>query len=135
MDQAWVGTEKTRCATSRRLSWGATLSRWQRRHCPESGTRALHHRRTHCAGHVASKSELTGRDMYEKMVQLKPQFLLFLASNDPPALVNDLANRERTNVVEHVSVFHNHPVEANHAQWKDIEATLDRGQRQSTSPC
>ena len=71
------------------------------------------------------KSELTGRDMYEKMVQFKPQFLLFLASNNPPALVNDLANRERTNVVEHVSVFHDHPVEANHAQWKDIEATLE----------
>ena len=71
------------------------------------------------------KSELTGRDMYEKMVQFKPQFLLFLASNDPPALVNDLANRERTNVVEHVSVFHDRPVEANHAQWKDIEATLE----------
>ena len=32
------------------------------------------------------KSELTGRDMYEKMVQFKPQFLLFLASNDPQPL-------------------------------------------------
>ncbi|CAJ1380474.1 unnamed protein product [Effrenium voratum] len=35
------------------------------------------------------------------------------------------AYRERTNVVEHVSVFHDQPVEANHAQWKDIEATLE----------
>ena len=71
------------------------------------------------------KSEMQGRDVYEKMVIFRPQFLIFFASNDPPALVNDLANRERTNIVEHVSVFHDAPVEANHVQWRDLEAMFE----------
>ena len=71
-------------------------------------------------------SVLTGRDVYEKQVSFKPQFIMFFASNDPPALVNDLANRERTCIVEHVSIFSDEPVEENQVKWKDVEKTMLR---------
>ncbi|CAE7265774.1 unnamed protein product, partial [Symbiodinium sp. CCMP2456] len=71
-------------------------------------------------------SVLSGRDVYEKQVSFKPQFLMFFASNEPPALVNDLANRERTCIIEHVSIFSDEPVEENQVKWKDVEKTMLR---------
>ena len=50
-------------------------------------------------------STLSGRDLYEKLVHYKPQYLAFFASNQPLPVAADLAVRERTSIVEHVSVF------------------------------
>ncbi|CAE7355709.1 unnamed protein product, partial [Symbiodinium pilosum] len=50
-------------------------------------------------------SELSGRDLYEKLVRYRPQFLVFFAANSPPPLVSNFAVRQRTAVVEHVTVF------------------------------
>ena len=74
-------------------------------------------------------SELSGRDLYEKIVRYKPQFLAFFAANKPPPLVSDCAVRQRTAVVEHISVFTDNPVEANQKTWVPVEDTI-----RSTTP-
>ena len=71
-------------------------------------------------------SELCGRDLYEKLVRYKPQYLPLFAANQPPPLVSDFAVRERTAVIEHVSVFADNPQEVNHKQWKPIEEMLPK---------
>ena len=51
-------------------------------------------------------SKLSGRDLYEKIVRYKPQFLAFFAAaNEPPPLVSNYAVRQRTAIVERISVF------------------------------
>ena len=72
-------------------------------------------------------STLQGRDLYEKLVFFKPQHLVFFASNQPMKIAVDLAVRERTSLVEHVSIFKDSPVEANDAKWQDIEQQLVPG--------
>ena len=74
-------------------------------------------------------SELSGRDLYEKIVRYKPQFLAFFAANEPPPLVSDYAVRQRTAIVEHISVFTDNPVEANQKTWVPVEDTI-----RSTTP-
>ena len=69
-------------------------------------------------------SELSGRDLYEKIVRYKPQFLAFFAANEPPPLVSDYAVRQRTAIVEHILVFTDNPVEANQKTWVPVEDTI-----------
>jgi hypothetical protein len=69
-------------------------------------------------------STLSGRDLYEKLVHYRPQYLAFFASNNPPPMAADLAVRERTSIVEHVCVFRDSVVEVNDAQWVDVESTI-----------
>jgi hypothetical protein len=69
-------------------------------------------------------STLSGRDLYEKLVHYRPQYLAFFASNNPPPMTADLAVRERTSIVEHVCVFRDSVIEVNDAQWVDVESTI-----------
>ncbi|CAE7240950.1 unnamed protein product [Symbiodinium sp. CCMP2592] len=71
-------------------------------------------------------TELSGRDLYEKLVRFRPQHLVLFAANNPPPLVGDYAVRQRTAVIEHVSVFADEVQEANQMKWRDIEGSLDK---------
>jgi len=63
---------------------------------------------------------IQGRNLYEHLVQFSPQYLAFFASNGPIPVAMDCAVRERTAIVDHVSIFRDHPTECNDLQWKDM---------------
>jgi hypothetical protein len=65
-------------------------------------------------------SVIQGRNLYEQMVQFSPQYLAFFASNGPIPVAIDNAVRERTAIVDHVSIFRDHSTECNDLQWKDM---------------
>ena len=58
-------------------------------------------------GSTRSSPTRSGRDLYE-----------------PPPLVSDYAVRQRTAIVEHISVFTDNPVEANQKTWVPVEDTI-----------
>ena len=70
-------------------------------------------------------SEMQGRNLYEHLVQFSPQYLAFFASNGPIPIAMDNAVRERTAIVDHVSVFRDNPTECNDVQWKDMNKELN----------
>ena len=50
--------------------------------------------------------------------------MAFFASNGPIPIAMDNAVRERTAIVDHVSVFKDKPTECNDLQWKDVNKLL-----------
>ncbi len=70
-------------------------------------------------------SELQGRNLHEHFVTFSPQYLAFFASNGPIPIAVDNAVRERTAIIDHVSVFKDSPVESNDMPWKDMQALLE----------
>ena len=71
-------------------------------------------------------SELTGRNLYEHLVKFSPQYLAFFASNGPIKIAMDNAVRERTAIIDHVSVFKDNPIEANDVKWTDMNQLLPK---------
>ncbi|CAE7808404.1 unnamed protein product [Symbiodinium sp. CCMP2592] len=71
-------------------------------------------------------SQMMGRDLYEKLVRYKPQFVAFFASNHAPPLTSEFSVKERSYIIEHVSVFKDVPTESNERKWEPIEDTLQR---------
>ena len=71
-------------------------------------------------------SELGGRNLYEHMVKFRPQYLAFFASNGPIPIAMDNAVRDRTAIVDHVTVFKDTPSESNDLQWKDMLSLLPK---------
>ena len=65
-------------------------------------------------------SEMQGRNLYERLENFNPQYLPFFASNGPIPIAMDCGVRERTAIVDHVSIFRDNPMECNDLQWKDM---------------
>ena len=65
-------------------------------------------------------SEMQGRNLYERLETFSPQYLPFFASNGPIPIAMDCGVRERTAIVDHVSIFRDNPTECNDLQWKDM---------------
>ena len=63
---------------------------------------------------------IQGRNLYEHLVTFSPQYLPFFASNGPIPIAMDNAVRDRTAIVDHVSVFKDNPTECNDLQWKNV---------------
>jgi hypothetical protein len=70
-------------------------------------------------------SEMSGRNLYEHLVHFKPQYMAFFASNGPIPIAMDNAVRERTAIIDHVTVFKDKPKNSNDLQWKDMSQLLD----------
>lgn len=70
-------------------------------------------------------SEMSGRNLYEHLVHFKPQYMAFFASNGPIPIAMDNAVRDRTAIIDHVSIFKDRPSNSNDIQWKDMSALLD----------
>ena len=71
-------------------------------------------------------SEISGRNLYEHMVKFKPQYLAFFAINGPIPIAMDNAVRDRTAIVDHVSIFKDKPSESNDLQWKDMLSLIPK---------
>ncbi len=71
-------------------------------------------------------SEMSGRNLYEHLVHFKPQYMAFFASNGPIPIAMDCAVRERTAIIDHVSIFKDRPKNANDLQWKDMSKLLEK---------
>ena len=71
-------------------------------------------------------SEISGRNLYEHMVKFKPQYLAFFARNGPIPIAMDNAVRDRTAIVDHVSIFKDKPSESNDLQWKDMLSLIPK---------
>ena len=69
--------------------------------------------------------EMSGRNLYEHLVHFKPQYMAFFASNGPIPIAMDCAVRERTAIIDHVSIFKDKPRNSNDLQWKDMSKLLD----------
>ena len=65
-------------------------------------------------------SEMQGRNLYERLETFSPQYLPFFASNGPIPIAMDCGVRERTAIVDHVSIFRDNPTECIDLQWKDM---------------
>ena len=63
---------------------------------------------------------MCGRNLYEHLVHFKPQYMAFFASNGPIPIAMDNAVRERTAIIDHVSIFKDKPKNSNDLQWKDM---------------
>ncbi len=53
-----------------------------------------------------------------------PQRIAFFASNGPIKVAMDNAVRERTAIIDHVSIFTDKPNEANDVQWVNMNHLL-----------
>ena len=71
-------------------------------------------------------SEISGRNLYEHMVKFRPQYLAFFASNGPILIAMDNTVRDRTAIVDHVSIFKDAPSESNDLQWKDMLSLIPK---------
>ena len=69
-------------------------------------------------------SELSGRNLYEHLVTFAPQYIAFFASNGPIKVAMDNAVRERTAIIDHVSIFTDMPKEANDVQWVNMNQRI-----------
>ena len=69
-------------------------------------------------------SELSGRNLYEHLVTFAPQYIAFFASNGPIKVAMDNAVRERTAIIDHVSIFTDKPKEANDVQWVNMNQRI-----------
>lgn len=65
-------------------------------------------------------SRMSGRDLFSHLVTFSPQHLAFFCSNGPLKIAMDNAIRQRTAIIDHVSVFNDAPVEVNDVQWVNM---------------